>query len=275
MTVPLDTLSIDALSERDVAKTIDHSLLRPELDDAFIEDGCRLAAEYDVASVCVRPADVARAASILRGTDVAVGTVVGFPHGNHRTETKVFEAQRALEDGATELDMVIQVGALKSGRDADVQADIAAIVDVAHAAGAIVKVIFENAYLTDDEKIRACRLAEAAGADFVKTSTGFAPGGATHDDLRLMRANTSPHIQVKAAGGVRTLDGLVEVMRLGVTRIGATQTKPILDDFRARKAMAGGTAAIDEGKAGGGAGVAGASAGERAPTTAGAGEGSY
>ena len=132
--------------------------------------------------------------------------------------------------------MVIQIGALKSGRDADVQADIAAVVDVAHAAGAIVKVIFENAYLTDDEKIRACQLSEAAGADFVKTSTGFAPGGATHDDLRLMRANTSPHIQVKAAGGVRTLDALLDVMALGVTRIGATATKTIIDDFRARKA---------------------------------------
>ena len=132
--------------------------------------------------------------------------------------------------------MVIQIGALKSGRDADVQADIAAVVEVAHAAGAIVKVIFENAYLTDDEKVRACRLSEAAGADFVKTSTGFAPSGATHDDLRLMRANTSPHIQVKAAGGVRTLDALLEVMALGVTRIGATPTKAILDDFRARKA---------------------------------------
>ena len=134
--------------------------------------------------------------------------------------------------------MVLQIGALKSGRDADVQADIAAVVEVAHAAGAIVKVIFENAYLTDDEKIRACRLTEAAGGDFVKTSTGFAPSGATHDDLRLMRANTSPHIQVKAAGGVRTLDALLEVMALGVTRIGATATKPIIDDFRARKAGA-------------------------------------
>ena len=131
--------------------------------------------------------------------------------------------------------MVIQIGALKSGRDADVQADIAAIVEAAHAAGAIVKVIFENAYLTDDEKIRACHLTEAAGGDFVKTSTGFAPSGATHDDLRLMRANTSPHIQVKAAGGVRTLDALLEVMALGVTRVGATATQTILDDFRARK----------------------------------------
>src|SRR5881409_1493864 len=168
------TITVETMTERDVAKAIDHSLLRPELDDAFVEDGCRLAAEYDVASVCVRPADVVRARSILEGTDVAVGTVVGFPHGGHRTETKVAEARQALADGATELDMVIQIGALRSGRDADVQADIATVVDVAHAAGAIVKVIFENAYLTDEEKIRACHLSEAAGADFIKTSTGFA-----------------------------------------------------------------------------------------------------
>jgi deoxyribose-phosphate aldolase len=230
------TLSIESLSYADVAKTIDHSLLKPELDDAFVEDGCRLAGEYDVASVCVRPADVRRAAAILAGSDVAVGTTIGFPHGNHLTETKVFEARRALANGAIELDMVIRIGALKSGRDADVEADIRAVVEVAHAAGAIVKVIFENAYLTDEEKVRACRLTEAAGGDFVKTSTGFAPSGATHDDLRLMRANTSPHIGVKAAGGVRTLDALIEVMNLGVTRVGATQTKAMLDDFRARKA---------------------------------------
>jgi deoxyribose-phosphate aldolase len=230
------SLSIENLTERDIAKTIDHSLLRPELDDRAIEAGCRLAAKYDVASVCVRPADVARAARWLAGTDVKVGTTVGFPHGNHRTETKVFEGRQALADGATELDMVLQIGALKSGRDTQVQADIAAVVEVAHAAGAIVKVIFENAYLTDDEKVRACRLTEAAGGDFVKTSTGFAPSGATHEDLRLMRANTSPHVQVKAAGGVRSLDALLAVMALGVTRIGATATETIIQDFRARKA---------------------------------------
>ncbi len=235
------TVSIEALTERDIAKAIDHSLLRPELDDAFVEDGCRLAAKYDVASVCCRPADVQRAAAILAGTDVAVGTTIGFPHGNHVTAIKIAEAHQALADGATELDMVIQIGALKSGRDADVQADIAAIVEVAHAAGAIVKVIFENAYLTDDEKVRACRASVAAGADFVKTSTGFAPSGATHDDLRLMRANTPSNVRVKAAGGVRTLDALIEVMNLGVSRIGATATEAIILDFRTRKA--GGAAA--------------------------------
>jgi deoxyribose-phosphate aldolase len=229
---------LERLTERDVAKAIDHSLLRPELDDAFVENGCRLAAEYEVASVCVRPADVARAASILAGSEVAVGTTIGFPHGNHRTETKVFEARQALADGASELDMVLQIGALRSGRDSDVQADIEAIVAVAHGSGALVKVIFENAYLSDDEKVRACRLSEAAGADFVKTSTGFAPGGATHQDLALMRANTSPHVQVKAAGGVRTLDALVAVMALGVSRVGATATRAIIDDFRARRARA-------------------------------------
>jgi deoxyribose-phosphate aldolase len=232
------TFTVDNLTERDIAKSIDHSLLRPELDDAFVEAGCGLAAEYHVASVCVRPVDVGRARTILDGTDVAVGTVIGFPHGSTTTATKVFEAQRALHDGATELDMVIDIGALKSGRDDDVQRDIEAVVAVAHAAGAIVKVILENAYLTDDEKVRGSRLTEAAGAEFVKTSTGFAPGGATHEDLALMRRTVSPRVQVKAAGGVRTLDALIDVMNLGVTRVGATATKAIIDDFRARKAGA-------------------------------------
>jgi deoxyribose-phosphate aldolase len=224
---------------RDVAKTIDHSLLRPELDDAFIADGCHLAARYDVASVCVKPVDVVRAAAILAGTDVAVGTVIGFPHGSSTTATKVFEARKALEDGAVELDMVIDIGALRSGRDAEVGMDIAAVVEVAHAAGAIVKVILENAYLTDDEKVRGCLVAEAAGADFVKTSTGFAPSGATHADLQLMRRTVSPRVQVKAAGGVRTLDALLAVMDLGVTRCGATATSTILDDFTARASGSG------------------------------------
>jgi deoxyribose-phosphate aldolase len=232
------TFTVANLTERQIAKTIDHSLLRPELDDDFVEAGCRLAAKYDVASVCVRPVDVRRARAILEGTDVRVGTVIGFPHGSSTTATKVFEAQRALDDGAVELDMVIDIGALKSGRDDDVRADIAAVVGVGHAAGALVKVILENAYLTDDEKVRGSRLTETADADFVKTSTGFAPGGATHEDLALMRRSVSPRVQVKAAGGVRTLDALIAVMNLGVTRVGATATKTIIDDFRARKAGA-------------------------------------
>jgi deoxyribose-phosphate aldolase len=232
------TSFIDRLTYEDVAKTIDHSLLRPELDDQFIADGCKLAAKYQVASVCCRPADVKRAAELLAGSGVAVGTVIGFPHGGSTSEAKVFEAEQALRDGATELDMVINIGALRSGRDAYVRDEIAAVVATAHAAGAIVKVIMENAYLDDDQKVRGCRLAEAAGADFVKTSTGFAPTGATHEDLALMRRTVSPHIGVKAAGGVRTLDALLAVMELGVTRIGATATAAILDDFRARKEAA-------------------------------------
>jgi deoxyribose-phosphate aldolase len=232
------TLSVETLTERQIAKTIDHSLLRPELDDAFVEAGCRLATDYDVASVCVRPVDVRRAAALLEGSDVKVGTVIGFPHGSSTTATKVFEAHGALDDGAAELDMVIDIGALKSGRDRDVQADIAAVVEAAHAGGAIVKVIFENHYLTDDEIVRACHLTEAAGAEFVKTSTGFAATGATHEDLALMRRSVSDHIGVKAAGGVRTLDALIDVMNLGVTRVGATATKAIIDDFRVRHAGA-------------------------------------
>ncbi len=239
--------TVENLSEREIAKTIDHSLLRPELDDDFVEAGCRLAAEYHVASVCVRPIDVARAAKILAGSDVKVGTVIGFPHGSSTTASKVFEAREALAAGAVELDMVIEIGALRSGRDRDVQADIQAVVEVAHAAGAIVKVILENAYLSDEEKIRGSQLVEAAGADFVKTSTGFAPSGATHEDLALMRRTVSPHVQVKAAGGVRTLDALIAVMNLGVTRIGATATKPIIDDFRERRAGRAPATAAGEG----------------------------
>ncbi|MGH2446346.1 MAG: deoxyribose-phosphate aldolase [Candidatus Limnocylindria bacterium] len=241
----MPSLTIHDVTERQLAKTIDHSLLKPELDDAFITDGCRLAAEYDVASVCCRPADVLRATAILDGTEVAVGTVIGFPHGSSTTATKVFEAREALANGATELDMVIQIGALRSGRDADVGADIAAVVEVGHAADALVKVILENAYLTDDEKVRGCRLAEAGGADFVKTSTGYAPSGTTHEDLALMRRTVGPRVQIKAAGGVRTLDDLLAVMALGVTRIGATQTGPILDDYRARISGASPVASAD------------------------------
>jgi deoxyribose-phosphate aldolase len=230
----------DGLGYRDVAKAIDHSLLRPELDDAFVEAGCKLAATYDVASVCVRPRDVERARDLLAGTTVAVGTVVGFPHGSSRTETKVFEARMALQNGARELDMVIDIAGLVSGDDRSVQKQIAEVVELAHAHGALVKVILENAYLTDEQKVRGCKLVEAAGADFVKTSTGFAPSGATIADLKLMRRSVSPRVQVKAAHGIRTLDALVEVLEIGVTRVGATQTAAMLDEFKARKAAAAG-----------------------------------
>lgn len=220
-----------------LAGTIDHSLLRPELTLAKIAEGCAIAARYEVASVCVRPADVATAVELLAGSPVAVGTVVGFPHGSHATATKVFEAEKALADGAAELDMVINIGWLRSGDDKRAGDDIRAVVDAA-GHGVVVKVILENAYLTNDEKVRGCRLAESAGADYVKTSTGFGPGGATLEDLRLMRATVSDSVRVKAAGGVRTLDALLEVISIGVDRVGATQTAAILDDFRTRSATA-------------------------------------
>lgn len=224
------------LTYEQVAKTIDHSLLRPELDLDFVRDGVELARRYGVASATVRPADVAFAVDLLEGSDVFVSTVVGFPHGSSSTETKAFEAERAVELGAREIDMVLNIGRLRSGRAAEVCDDIAAVVAVAQAKGAIVKVIFENAYLDDAEKELACRLSEEAGAAFVKTSTGFAPSGATIADLKLMRRCVGSHMQVKAAGGIRTLDALLEVMAVGVTRIGATATETMLEDFKARKA---------------------------------------
>ena len=224
------------LTYEQVAKTIDHSLLRPELDLDFVRDGVELARRYGVASATVRPADVAFAVDLLKGSDVFVSTVVGFPHGSSSTETKAFEAERAVELGAREIDMVLNIGRLCSGRAEEVRDDIAAVVAVARAKGAIVKVIFENAYLDDTQKELACRLSEEAGAAFVKTSTGFAPSGATIDDLKLMRRCVGPHVQVKAAGGIRTLDALLEVMAVGVMRIGATATETMLEDFKARKA---------------------------------------
>lgn len=220
-----------------IAKVIDHSLLKPEMTVDEVLAGCELAARYDTASVCCRPVDVARCVDALAGTGVAVGTVIGFPHGSNLTVTKVFEAERAMEQGATELDMVLQIGLLRSGLIDEVQADIAAVVAVGGDV-AIVKVILENAYLTDDEKIAACTAVEAAGAAYVKTSTGFAPSGATLDDLRLMRANVSPNIKIKAAGGVRTLDALIDCLNAGIDRCGATATAAIIDDLRARHASA-------------------------------------
>jgi deoxyribose-phosphate aldolase len=197
--------------------------------------GCDVAAKYDVASVCARPLDVVRCVKALAGSNVLVGTVIGFPHGSSTTTAKVAEAERALDDGAVELDMVLAIGMLRSGEDAYVQDDIAAVVDAAVARDAIVKVILENAYLDDDEKVRGCRLSEQAGAHYVKTSTGYAPSGATIEDLVLMRATVSPHVKVKAAHGVRTLDAMLDVLNVGVDRVGATATATIIDDLRTRQ----------------------------------------
>jgi deoxyribose-phosphate aldolase len=219
-----------------LAKVIDHSLLKPEMTEAETIAGCELAKRYQVASVCVKPGFVALAKKLLEGSGVLVGTVIGFPHGGCTTATKVFESKDAMANGAVELDMVINIGQLRSGNYDFVRDDIQAVCEVAHAAGARVKVILENAYLTDEQKVIACKLCEEAGADWVKTSTGFAPSGATLDDLRLMRRTVSEKVQVKAAGGVRTLDALLDVIDAGCTRSGATATAAILDEFASRQA---------------------------------------
>ena len=229
----------------EIAGMIDHSLLHPTMTDEELEQGCELAARYRVASVCIKPYAVRRAAELLRGSGVAVGTVIGFPHGGNTTEIKRLETAAACRDGATEIDMVINIGKALSGDWEYVEQDIRAVCDEAHGRGAIVKVIFENDYLPDDPvKVRLCEVSERAGADFVKTSTGYgfvkgADGrygyqGATEHDLRLMRASCSARVQVKAAGGVRDLDGLIRVRELGGTRCGATATAAMLDEFRKR-----------------------------------------
>ncbi len=217
----------------ELAKTIDHSLLKPELTGQEVIAGCELASRYHVASVCVKPCHVRLAARQLAGSDVAVGTVIGFPHGSSTTFAKVAEAKDAIANGATELDMVLNIGELRSGNTDTVCDDIKAVVEAA-GGRALVKVILENAYLTDEQKVTACKLAETAGADFVKTSTGYAPTGATVEDVRLMRRSVSSWVQIKAAHGVRTLDAALEMIDAGVTRIGATATATILDEFKKR-----------------------------------------
>ena len=218
----------------DIAKMIDHSLLQPTLTDDELEAGCRLALEYDVASVCIKPYYLKRCAEILTGSTVKASTTIGFPHGGHTTRIKLLEAQEALDHGCQELDMVVNIGKVLSGDWPFVRADIQAVVDAAHARGQIVKVIFENCYLMDEHKIRLCEICGEVGADFVKTSTGYGSGGATQDDLKLMRKHSPAAVQVKAAGGVRTFDALLEVRALGVSRVGASRTAEMLDECRKR-----------------------------------------
>jgi deoxyribose-phosphate aldolase len=225
-------MSVPTLAE--LAKMFDHSLLQPQLTDAELERGCQLALEYNVASVCIKPYAVKLAAKLLAGSAVAVGTTIGFPHGGHLTRVKVYESEAAMDDGATELDMVVNVGMVLSGDWAYVASDVRAVVDAAHRRGAKAKVIFENALLKDEHKKELCRVCGEVGADWVKTSTGYAETGATLEDLRLMRQYSPPHVQVKAAGGVRTFERLLEVRAVGVTRVGATATKQILDEAKAK-----------------------------------------
>ncbi len=238
----------------ELAKMIDHSLLHPTMTDQELEEGCRLAATYGVASVCIKPYAVKRAVKLLEGTGVLVGCVIGFPHGNSTTEVKRYETELACADGAAEIDMVINIGKALSGDWDYVERDIRAVCDEAHRHGARVKVIFENDYLvnggaglgSDEFKIRLCQIAERAGADWVKTSTGYGfvkqkdgsyhYKGATEHDLKLMRSACSSKVQIKAAGGVRDLDGLIKVRDLGGSRCGATATAAMLDEYRRRKA---------------------------------------
>ena len=246
-------------SYEDLAQMIDHSLLHPTMTDHELEEGCQLAAKYRVASVCIKPYAVKRAAELLKGTGVRVGTVVGFPHGSSTTEVKRYETELACRDGAVEIDMVINIGKALTGDWGYVENDIKAVCQEAHGHGAKVKVIFENDYLakggaglsSEDLKRKLCQVAERAGVDWVKTSTGYGfikqgdgtynYKGATEPDLALMRASCSPRVQVKAAGGVRDLDGLIRVRELGGTRCGATATAAMLDEFRKRKAAGSAT----------------------------------
>jgi len=221
-------------SYEDLAQMIDHSLLRPELNEQQVREGCELAARYRVATVTVRPADVDLAVRWLASSDVLVTSVAGFPHGSSTTAAKLYEVRDLLRRGAREIDAVLNIGKLLSRQFDYVETEIKQLADACHEAGALLKVIFENAYLTDELKIVACRIATAARADFVKTSTGFAPGGCTLEDLRLMRRHAGPNVRVKAAGGVRTLDAALQVYQAGADRFGATATAQILEAWKAR-----------------------------------------
>lgn len=207
---------------RDLARYIDHTLLKPDATAADIDRLCAEAKEYAFAAVCINPVWIRRAAQSLRGTGVAVASVVGFPFGATTGEIKAFEARRAIRDGASEIDMVINIGALKSGMRDLVREDIGRVSDACHESGALNKVIIEAALLTDEEKVVACHLAQQAKADFVKTSTGYASGGATVFDVALMRETVGPTMGVKAAGGIRTIEDVQEMVAAGATRIGAS-----------------------------------------------------
>lgn len=224
-------------SYSDLAKMIDHSLLNPTMTVSDFENGIQLSLAYDVASVCIMPYYLKRCAELLKGSTVKASTTIGFPHGGHTTDIKRAEAERAIADGCEELDMVVNISKVLSGDWDYVSKDIEAVISVAHQAGQKVKVIFENCYLNDEQKIKLCEICSELNADWVKTSTGYGTGGATHDDLKLMRKHAAVHVQVKAAGGVRDLDSLIAVREIGVSRCGASRTKDILDPLRVQLGM--------------------------------------
>jgi deoxyribose-phosphate aldolase len=224
----------DSFDYASIAGMIDHSLLNPSLTTTDLEDGCRLAIRYRVASVCILPYYLARCAELLAGTAVNASTTIGFPHGGHSTATKLAEARLALRDGGQELDAVINISKARSGDWHYVRDELSALTQTVHSEGAKIKVIFENAYLDDVSKIRLCEICGEIGVDWVKTSTGYASSGATLSDLELMRKHSPPGVQVKAAGGIRDLDTLLAVRALGVSRVGATRTETMLEDCRRR-----------------------------------------
>jgi deoxyribose-phosphate aldolase len=226
---------LNNITARDIAQMIDHSLLNPKYTRQEVEAGCRLAADYDCVTVCVKPCDVRLAYGILKDTKVITTSVIGFPHGSNITEIKVLEARRAIEEGCGEVDMVMNIGRFLSGDYSLVQDDIAAVCEEVHKAKAVLKVILENAYLSEEQIKKACELCAAVRADFTKTSTGYAPYGARISDLKIMRANTPPSMQVKAAGGVRQLDDALAVRAVGVTRFGCTTTAAMIEEARKRE----------------------------------------
>ena len=218
----------------DVAKSIDYALLVPTLTAIDLETGCRLARAYDVASVCIMPFALPRCVALLEGSTVRASTTIGFPHGANTTSTKVAEARQAIADGGEELDMVVTISEVLSGHWDAVRADIRAVTEVTHAAGRKIKVIFENCYLSDAQKIRLCEICGDLGVDWVKTSTGYGTGGVTMEDLALMRKHSPASVQVKAAGGIRDLDTLLAMRALGVTRCGTARASEILDEANRR-----------------------------------------
>lgn len=217
----------------DISKMIDHALLKPTLTTPDLKSGCLMARAYDVASVCIMPFAMRQCAQLLSGSTVAPSTTIGFPHGASAISSKIEQSRTALADGCAELDMVINISKVLSGDWNYVQSEIQAVVDVAHGEGQKLKVIFETCYLSNADKIRLCEICGEVGADWVKTSTGFGTGGATHGDLVLMRQHSPTSVQVKASGGIRSLDALLPVRDIGVTRIGTSSTQPILDEARA------------------------------------------
>ena len=219
-----------------IAKMLDHSTLQPWLTEEDIRKGCEIALRYKTATVCARPGDMKLVSELLAGSGVLPCTVIGFPHGAHLTSVKAFEAEQAVADGCRELDMVINIGRMKGGDYDYVEQDIRAVAEAAHKGGAILKVIIETCYLTDEEKTIACRLSEKAGADFVKTSTGYGPHGATPEDVALMRAAVSDRVKVKAAGGMRTLDAILAVRAAGADRCGVSATEAIMQEAEKRYA---------------------------------------